>query len=72
MNIGKYIIIIGIVIVVIGLLVWRFGNIFSWFGNLPGDIRIEKGSSRFYFPVGSCILISIVLSIVLWLVRKFL
>ena len=72
MNTGKYIVIIGIIIVAIGLLVWRFGNIFSWFGNLPGDIRIENGSSRFYFPVVSCILISIVLSIVLWLVRKFL
>lgn len=71
MPLGKYIVIAGIVIIVIGLLVWKFGNIFSWFGNLPGDIRIENGNSRFYFPVVSGILISIVLSLILWLIRKF-
>lgn len=69
---GKYIVIIGLVIVVIGLLVWKFGNIFSWFGNLPGDIKIENENSRFYFPLVSCIIISIAVSLVLWLVRKFL
>lgn len=68
---GKYIVIIGIVIVVIGLLVWKFGNIFSWFGNLPGDIKIENENSRFYFPIMSGIIISIVLSLILWLIRKF-
>lgn len=68
---GKYIVIIGLVIVVIGLIVWKFGNIFSWFGHLPGDIRIDNGSSKFYFPVVSCILISIMLSLLLWFVRKF-
>lgn len=68
---GKYIVIFGIVIVVIGLIVWKFGNIFSWFGNLPGDIKIDNENSKFYFPVVSCIVISILLSLILWLIRKF-
>lgn len=72
MNIGKYIVIIGIAIVITGLLIWKFGNIFSWFGHLPGDIRIENGNSRFYFPIVSCILISIALSAVMWILRRFL
>lgn len=72
MNTGKYIVIFGIAIVIIGLLVWKFGNIFSWFGHLPGDIRIKNENSKFYFPIVSCILISIVLSAVMWLVRRFL
>jgi H+/Cl- antiporter ClcA len=68
---GKYIVIIGIVIVVIGLIIWKFGNVFSWFGNLPGDIKVEGENSKFYFPIVSCILISIGLSLILWLIRKF-
>lgn len=71
MNYGKYIVLIGIVIVIIGLLVWRFGNIFSWFGNLPGDIKIERESGRFYFPIVTCIVLSVLLSAILWFIRKF-
>ena len=71
MNAGKYIVIAGIVIVIIGLLVWRFGNIFSWFGNLPGDIKVEKEGGGFYFPVVTCIIISIALTLLIWLIRKF-
>jgi H+/Cl- antiporter ClcA len=71
MQAGKYIVIIGIAIVIIGLLVWKFGNIFSWFGNLPGDIRSEGENGRFYFPVVSCILVSVAISLILWLIRKF-
>lgn len=71
MNYGKYIVVIGIVVVIIGLLVWRFGNIFSWFGNLPGDIRIERENGRFYFPIVTCIVLSILLSAILWIIRKF-
>lgn len=70
MNYGKYIVVTGIVIVIIGLLVWRFGNIFSWFGNLPGDIKIEKERGGFYFPIVTCIVLSILLSAILWVIRK--
>ncbi len=69
---GKYIFIAGVVIALAGLIIWLFGNKFSWFGSLPGDIRIEKENFRFYAPVVSMLLVSIVLSVVVWLIRKFL
>jgi hypothetical protein len=67
---GKYIIILGVVIVIIGLIVLLFGNKLSWFGNLPGDISIKKENFRFYFPVTSMIIISVVLSFLLWIFSK--
>lgn len=52
----------------LGVLIWSgFGN---WIGRLPGDIRIERGQSGFYFPIVTCIIISIVLSLVISLFRR--
>ncbi|MHA6247540.1 DUF2905 domain-containing protein [Pontibacter sp. CAU 1760] len=68
---GKTIVLLGIVLVVVGLVVWLAGDKFSWFGNLPGDIRVEKKNMRFYAPITSMILLSILFSLVMWLVRKF-
>ena len=69
---GKYMILIGAVIVVAGLLVYFFGDKWQWIGRLPGDIRIEKENTRFYFPVTTMILFSLVLTIILQLIKKFL
>ena len=69
--IGKTIVILGVVLVVIGLVVWLAGDKFSWFGHLPGDIRVERKNVRFYAPITSMLLLSIVLSLLLWLFRKF-
>lgn len=68
---GKYIIYIGIGIILVGVIVYFFGNKFSFFGKLPGDIRVEKENFSFYMPLTSMILLSIVISGVLWLIRKF-
>ena len=65
-------ILIGGVILVAGLLVYFFGDRWQWIGRLPGDIRIEKENTRFYFPVTTMILFSLVLTIILHLVKKFL
>ena len=65
-------ILIGGVILVAGLLVYFFGDKWQWIGRLPGDIRIEKENTRFYFPVTTMILFSLVLTIILHLVKKFL
>jgi hypothetical protein len=65
MLIGRYIIIIGCLLVVLGALLVFFPKIFNWFGNLPGDIRIERENSRLYIPLGSMIVISIVLTLIL-------
>lgn len=59
----------GIVLVLVGLLVWSGG--LGWFGRLPGDIRIERDSVRVYVPLVSMLLVSIVLSLVLYLVRRW-
>jgi uncharacterized protein YybS (DUF2232 family) len=66
---GKFLVIVGVVIAGIGLLLWSgFGK--GWFGRLPGDVHYTKGNFSFYFPVVTCILLSLVLSLVLWLFRK--
>jgi len=70
-NIGKIIVIIGIVIVFGGLIIWLFGDKLNWFGNLPGDIKIKRDNFSFYMPLVSMIIISIALSFIFWLIRKF-
>lgn len=60
----------GVALILIGLLIWS-GSL-SWFGRLPGDIRIERESVTVYFPLVSMLLVSAVLSLVLYLVRRFL
>jgi H+/Cl- antiporter ClcA len=67
---GKYIIIIGASIVVIGLLVYFFHNKLHWFGRLPGDIRVEKENFRFYFPVVTMLLLSLLLTIIINILRR--
>ena len=68
---GKYLILSGIFILAIGILVFFFHDKLKWFGRLPGDIRIEKENFRFYFPLTSMILLSLFLSLLLQLVKKF-
>lgn len=69
---GKYIIIAGVIIVIAGIIIYFFGNIFRWFGRLPGDIRIEGAHSRFYFPITTMIVISIVLTLLVNLIKRWL
>jgi len=67
---GKILIIIGIVLIVAGLIIYFAGDKFSWIGHLPGDIRIEKGNTRFYFPVTTMILLSVLISVIMWIIKK--
>lgn len=68
--VAKMLITGGIVLLVIGLL-WQFGGRFLHLGRLPGDISVEKGNVRFYFPIVTCIVISVVLSLIMGLLRWF-
>jgi len=70
-NMGKLLIVTGIICIVAGLIIYLTGDKTGWFGHLPGDIRIEKGNTRFYFPVTTMILLSILLSVILWIIMKF-
>ena len=65
---GKFLIIAGIVLVAVGI-VWLVGEKFG-LGRLPGDIVIEGENTRFYFPIMTSIVISIVLSLALWLFSR--
>lgn len=60
---GKVLILIGLSLLIIGALLHWFPNLFAWFGRLPGDIRVERESGGFYFPVVSMLIISIALTI---------
>lgn len=69
MHIGKLLIIVGLALVGAGLLVTFAGKI-PFLGKLPGDIRIEKDNFSFYFPLASCLIISVIVSLLLWLFRR--
>ena len=69
-NTGKYIIGFGTIIVVVGLLVYFFHDKLHWLGRLPGDIRVEKENFRFYFPLTTMILLSLLLTIIINIIRK--
>ena len=71
-NTGKYIIVFGGLIVLVGLVVYFLGDKLHWIGRLPGDIRIEKENSRFYFPITTMILFSILLTVIVNLIRRIL
>ena len=70
-GVGKYLIGIGIAIFVVGIVVYFFGDKLSWLGRLPGDIRIEGNNGGFYFPIVTCIILSILLNVIIVLIRKF-
>ncbi|PYK41861.1 MAG: DUF2905 domain-containing protein [Verrucomicrobia bacterium] len=63
-ELGKFVVIIGVIMTLVGLVLWS-GFAPKWLGRLPGDIRIEREHSAFYFPIVTCIILSIVLSLFL-------
>ena len=65
---GPLVVVAGLAVVVVGLLIWSGG--LSWFGHLPGDIRSEHGNVRFYFPIVSMLLVSVVLTLIFRLFRR--
>jgi Protein of unknown function (DUF2905) len=68
-DMGRILILIGVVTALIGLVLWG-GFVPRWLGRLPGDIRIERGNFAFYFPIVTCIIISVVLTLILSLFRR--
>jgi len=68
-ELGKFLVIAGTVIILLGAILWS-GFAPAWLGRLPGDIRIEREHSVFYFPIVTCIIISIVLSLLFSIFRR--
>ena len=71
-EIGKVLVILGGVLVVIGLSL-MLGSRFSWLGlgHLPGDIRYKGRNTSFYLPLTTCVLVSAVVTLILWLISHF-
>jgi DUF2905 family protein len=68
-DVGKFLMIIGIVVAVLGFILWS-GFAPKWLGRLPGDTRIDREQGAFYFPIITCIIISIALSLILSIFRR--
>jgi len=64
--------IVGLIIVLAGIIIYFFHDYFKWIGRLPGDIRIEKGNFRFYFPLATMIVFSILITILVQIFKRFL
>ena len=68
-ELGKFLVIAGLLLAAVGALLWSgFGR--SWLGRLPGDIHYSKGDFHFYFPIVTCLILSAILTLLLWLFRK--
>jgi hypothetical protein len=68
-DLGKLLVIVGLLIAAVGALLWSgFGK--GWLGHLPGDIHYQGKNFSFNFPIVTCLLLSLLLSLILWLFRK--
>lgn len=70
MSMSKLFIITGLIFLAIGVLLMMFPGALAWFGRLPGDIRVDNGNTRFYFPLMSMIAASVVISIIINIINR--
>lgn len=68
-ELGRVLVVLGVVIALVGLALVLFDRL-PWIGRLPGDIRVQRDNWTFYFPLGTSILLSLVLTLVLWLIGR--
>lgn len=68
-GLGKSLIVMGLLIALVGVILTFAGKI-PWLGRLPGDIYVKRDNFTFYFPLATSIIVSVVLSLILWLLRK--
>jgi hypothetical protein len=68
-DLGKMLFVIGLVVMIAGAILWKTGGL-GGLGRLPGDIFVQKGNATFVFPIVTCILISLVLTLLSWFFRR--
>lgn len=70
MSFGRVLIMIGLAVVILGIIISLGEKLPVKLGHLPGDIIVRGKHSTFYFPITTCILLSVILSLVMWLINK--
>ena len=68
-DIGRLLLVFGVLIALAGVVLLLVGRV-GWLGRLPGDIHIERGNWTFYFPLATSLLLSAVLTLILWIVGR--
>jgi len=68
-DVGKFLVVVGLVIALVGVMLW-LGIGKTWFGRLPGAIHYSRDNFSFHFPIVTCLIISVLLTILLWLFRR--
>ena len=68
-DLGRMLIVLGVVIVLVGVLLLVVGRL-PWLGRLPGDIHVQRGNWTLYLPLGTSIVLSLLLTLVLWLIGR--
>ncbi len=68
-GLGKSLIVIGLIIALVGVVITLAGKL-PWLGRLPGDIYVKRENFTFYFPIATSIILSLLLSFILWLLRR--
>ncbi len=69
-HLGRTLIVIGIILVIAGVIIYFAGNKLQWLGHLPGDINIVRDNVRIFIPLSTMILLSVLISLILYLIRK--
>ena len=69
---GKYVIIFGIIVVILGIVIYFFHDKLHWIGRLPGDIRVERENFKFYFPLATMVIFSILITVIVNIIRRLL
>jgi hypothetical protein len=68
-DLGRVLILLGVVIALVGIVLVSAGRL-PWVGRLPGDVHVQRGHWTFYFPLGTSIVLSVLLTLILWLVGR--
>jgi hypothetical protein len=68
-DVGKLLVVAGVLLALVGIWLWS-GRGLGWLGRLPGDISYQHGDFRFAFPLTTCVVLSLVLSLLAWLFRR--
>lgn len=71
-NISKILIFIGLILIITGAIIAWGSDKFRWLGHLPGDIHIKKPSFSFYAPITTMIFLSLLISLLIWIIKKLM